>query len=54
MADKANFNFDLSKYKQSKSILKVMTLVSGDALVERYISFKLKLGFHWHDGRDGD
>ena len=39
VADKANLNSELSKYKQSKSILNVMI---GYALAERYISFKAK------------
>ena len=43
-ADKANLSSELSKCKHSKSILKVMT---GDALAERYISFKTKPYCHF-------
>ena len=44
VADKANFSSELSKCKQSKSILKVMT---GDALAERDNSFKTKTSCHF-------
>ena len=44
VADKANLSSELSKCKHSKSILKVMT---GDALAERYISFKTKTYCHF-------
>ena len=43
MADKTNFSSELSKCKQRKSVLKVTT---GDALAERYISFKTKTYCH--------
>ena len=39
MADKVNFSSELSKYKLSKSVLKVMT---GDALAERLFHLKPK------------
>ena len=46
VADKTNFSSKLSKCKQSNSLLKVSD-DSGDALVERYISFKTKTYCHF-------
>ena len=45
-SDKTNFSSELSKFKQRKSILKVSD-DSGDALTERYISFKTKTCCHF-------
>ena len=47
VADKANFISELSKWKQSKSVLKVMTLVMPWLRDLWYISFKTKTYCHF-------